>query len=158
MKSRFLIPKDCAFAGVYVIVNVNNQKCYVGSSKNIRNRISQHMSQLRNGKSPIKEMQGDYNNGDCFIFHVVLKYHEIYEEKHKNKNELLALEGKAIRRYDAVEKGYNKDDALGMTSYDYDIFYSKLYTHEIINHINGLDEKPYIKLWSGYKEEHKASN
>lgn len=159
MRSRFLVPEKCNFKGVYVIVNARNQKCYVGSSKNIRNRILQHMSQLRNNKSPVSEMQKDYNDGDNFIFHVVLKYHETSMEKHKNKNDLLALEGKAIKAYDAVKNGYNKDDALGMLSYEHDIFYSRIYTREIIDYVNGVDdEEPYIKLWSEYDEEHKEMN
>lgn len=103
-------------------------------------------------------MQEDYNNGDNFIFHVVLKYHNTDMKKHKNKNDLLALEGKAIKEYDAVQNGYNKDDALGMMSYEHDIFYSRIYTSEIIDYINGIEEEPYIKLWSEYKEEHKEMN
>lgn len=158
MKNRFLVPLKCSFAGVYVIVNTNNKKCYVGSSKNIRNRIYQHMSQLRNNKSPVDEMQKDYNRGDNFIFHVVLQYHPSYKNAYKNKNDLLALEGKAIKEYDAVNKGYNKDDALGMMSYEHDIFYSRIYTHEIIDYINGVDEEPFIKLWSEYEEKHKEMN
>lgn len=158
MKSRFLVPVNCAFTGVYVIVNANNKKCYVGSSTNIRNRIFQHMSQLRNNKSPVTEMQEDYNKGDNFIFHVVLKYHNTEMKKHKNKNDLLALEGKTIKEYDAVKNGYNKDDALGKMSYEHDIFYSRIYTSELIDYINGIDEEPYIKLWSEYKEEHKEMN
>lgn len=158
MKSRFLVPLKCAFKGVYVIVNTRNKKCYVGSSKNIRNRIYQHMSQLRNNISPIVEMQKDYNAGDKFIFHVVLKYHETDMEKHKNKNDLLALEGKAIKEYDAVKNGYNKDDCLGITSYEHDIAYSRIYTREIIDYMNGEDEEPYISLWSEYEEEHKETN
>ena len=113
------------------------------------------MSQLRNNKSPIEEMQNDYNNGDNFVFHVVLKYHDMHSEEHKNKIDLLALEGKAIRAYDSVNSGYNRDEELGMTAYDHDIFYARIYTGELVDYINGVDEEPYIKLYSGYLEEHK---
>lgn len=158
LKCRFLIPKRCAFKGVYVIVNVNNKKCYVGSSQNIQTRIYQHMSQLRNHKSPVVEMQQDYDKGHNFIFHVVLKYHDVYKEKHKNKKDLLALELKTMQAYDAVNKGYNKDDLLGMSTYETDIFYSRIYTGELIEYVNGDGEKPYICLWSGYDEEHKQAD
>lgn len=158
MKSRFLIPVSCSFAGVYVIVNAKNKKCYVGSSKNISNRINQHISQLKNNKSPVDEMQKDFNNGDNFIFHVVLKYHDSDVGNHRNKKNLLALEGKAIKAYDAVKSGYNKDDKLGITMYDEDIFYSKIYTDELIKYVDGTEDEPYINLWSGYKEKHKEKN
>lgn len=158
LKSRFLVPLKCGFKGVYVIVNTRNKKCYVGSSGNIRSRIYKHMSQLRNNNSPVEEMQKDYNKGDNFVFHVVLKYHETDMDKNKNQNDLLALEGKAIKEYDAVTNGYNKDDCLGRMAYEHDIFYSRIYTSEIIEYINGAEEEPYIKLWSGYIEEHKEMN
>lgn len=97
------------------------------------------MSQLRNNKSPVDEMQKDYNRGDNFIFHVVLQYHPSYKNAYKNKNDLLALEGKAIKEYDAVNKGYNKDDTLGMMSYEHDIF--------LFKNIHTWNNRLYKRSW-----------
>lgn len=154
MAKSFLVPKDCAFKGVYAIMNTRNRKCYVGSSSNIQSRFAQHISQLRAGKSPIDGMQEDYNNGDCFVFHVVLRHYDKYEEEHKNKTDLLGLEAETIKWLDAVENGYNKNDRLGRTTEAEDIWYSKIYLRELADYFEGEEnEKPFIRLHTKYEEE-----
>lgn len=48
--------------GVYVLLNTENGRFYLGSSQDIRNRIIRsHYSQLKNGKGITKELQNDFN-------------------------------------------------------------------------------------------------
>lgn len=154
MAKSFLVPKNCDFKGVYAIMNTRNKKCYVGSSNNIQARFSQHISQLKANKSPVKDMQEDFNNGDCFVFHVVLRHFDRYEEEHKNKIELLGLELETIERLDSVNNGYNINNRLGWTPTRNDIWESKNYLEQLSDFFEGVEEeKPYIKLWTNYREE-----
>ena len=66
-KEIFLISDNCDFPGVYIILNIKNYKCYIGSSRNIKRRLHEHESALKNGKHKINELQEDYNNGCKFI-------------------------------------------------------------------------------------------
>lgn len=47
--------------GIYKIVNVNNQKIYVGSSINIEKRKCDHFINLKNNKHPNIHLQRSYN-------------------------------------------------------------------------------------------------
>jgi len=47
--------------GIYAIINVINQKRYVGYSQNIRNRQSQHLSKLRRNKHDNPHLQAAWN-------------------------------------------------------------------------------------------------
>lgn len=62
-----LPPKEC---GVYAIVNVANKRAYIGSSKNMRTRVRQHMSSLRANKHSNTLLQNDFNTfkEPAFIF------------------------------------------------------------------------------------------
>lgn len=154
MAKSFLVPKNCDFKGVYAIMNTRNKKCYVGSSGNIQARFSQHMSQLKANKSPVKEMQEDFNNGDCFVFHVVLRHYDRYEQEHKNKEELLGLELETMERLDSVNNGYNINDRIVWTPTRRDIWESKGYLRELAEFFEGItDEKPFIDLWTNYREK-----
>ena len=43
-KEIFLISDNCDFPGVYIILNIKNYKCYIGSSRNIKRRLHEHES------------------------------------------------------------------------------------------------------------------
>lgn len=47
--------------GIYLIRNTINDKIYVGSSKNIRRRIQEHLSKLKLNKHPNKHLQNHFN-------------------------------------------------------------------------------------------------
>ena len=80
-------------SGVYVLENATRQRYYIGSSKNINARLSQHFSKLRNNKHEIAEMQNDYNNGDVFKSHIEKDLVSDYQSF------LFDEEGKTIREY-----------------------------------------------------------
>jgi group I intron endonuclease len=58
---------------VYKIVNVTNQKFYVGSTIDARVRFQTHRRQLRSGKHHCKHLQAAWNKygEDCFKFEIV---------------------------------------------------------------------------------------
>jgi len=58
--------------GIYCIKNTFNNKCYIGSSKNIKNRLLKHRSLLRNNKHENSYLQSAWNkyfeeNFICFL-------------------------------------------------------------------------------------------
>jgi len=48
-------------SGIYKITNIINNKIYIGSSKNILNRIWNHKTLLRNNNHPNKKLQNSFN-------------------------------------------------------------------------------------------------
>ena len=61
------IGKSCP--GVYALVNHSKQKCYIGQTKNLKDRIACHVNTLDTGKHHCKELQEDYNKGDKNFFY-----------------------------------------------------------------------------------------
>lgn len=108
---QFRICKDCDFSGVYAIVNFSKQKIYIGSSRNIKERLKKHKAKLNHGKSPIKKMQEDFANGNKFITYVVTPV-RIREEPYSKDSDSRYFENIAIKEFDATneERGYNKKD------------------------------------------------
>ena len=62
---------------VYMIKNIVNNKVYIGSTKNLRNRMYAHNHLLKHGKHDSSRLQEDWDNGDIFEV-IVLK--EIEDE------------------------------------------------------------------------------
>ena len=52
---------DKNISGVYIISAIKGSKCYIGSSKNIKERISDHWSALRNNRHENKKIQNYFN-------------------------------------------------------------------------------------------------
>ncbi|MEQ8172689.1 MAG: GIY-YIG nuclease family protein, partial [Candidatus Eremiobacterota bacterium] len=48
-------------SGIYCIINRVNQKIYIGSAKNLKDREKQHFSLLKNNKHVNKYLQNSYN-------------------------------------------------------------------------------------------------
>lgn len=48
-------------SGIYIIKNIKNNKCYIGSSSNIRGRIWMHKNMLKNNKHHSSYLQNSYN-------------------------------------------------------------------------------------------------
>lgn len=67
--------------GVYEIRNLDNGRCYIGSSVNIKQRERQHISHLRRGKHHSAEMQEDYNAGHTFQLVVLKRIHVQYPKE-----------------------------------------------------------------------------
>lgn len=64
-------------SGIYKILNTKNNKFYIGSSKNIIERISIHKSLLRNNKHDNSYLQNAYNKYSGWFFEfIVLEYCE----------------------------------------------------------------------------------
>lgn len=86
--------------GIYLIRNkADNNKCYVGSSRNIEDRIKNHKLRIASGVHHVfsKEI---CNTGD-FEFEVLLK---LGSELH-----LQLFENYFIGLYNSIEQGYNKE-------------------------------------------------
>lgn len=55
------ITQDLKVSGIYCIVNIKNSKRYIGSSKNIRQRLWSHRAELRNDKHENAHLQAAWN-------------------------------------------------------------------------------------------------
>jgi group I intron endonuclease len=56
--------------GIYGIRNTINQKLYIGSSKNIDNRVYNHFSNLKNNNHKNKHLQAAYNKYGKDVFKI----------------------------------------------------------------------------------------
>ena len=68
--------------GVYLIRNKTNNRAYIGSSKNVKRRLSQHFSYLKTGTHSNKTLQSDYSMVGRKSFEIKfypLKESEIFE-------------------------------------------------------------------------------
>lgn len=70
-----LTAEECSFLGVYIIINTQNKKSYIGSSTNIYQRLRRHLSDLRKNRHSNSLLQKDFNNygEDKFIARVIVK-------------------------------------------------------------------------------------
>lgn len=105
---QFRICKNCNCSGVYAILNTRKNKIYIGSSGNIKRRLTEHKSLLNNGKSRIEKMQEDYNDGDSFISYVITPV-RVRNEKYCKYDDLRYFEHLAIIKFNSTdpEIGYN---------------------------------------------------
>lgn len=105
---QFKISEDCNFPGVYIILNIDNKKVYIGSTRNIKRRLTEHEIRLRNGNHNSESMQKDYNSGDNFIAYPITSV-GICSGCRKDDN-LRYFEYRAIDYFesDKADKGYNK--------------------------------------------------
>lgn len=106
---RFRINKNCSFPGVYIILNIDNKKVYIGSTRNIYRRLVEHEISVRSGRHNSKELQADYNAGDYFIGYPITRV-ELLENKYQADDNLRYFESIAIEYFKAnnPQKGYNK--------------------------------------------------
>lgn len=88
--------------GVYIILCLVNNKRYVGESRNVSARLSQHKSRLRRNIHEIPELQRDFNiyGEENFIFS------PIWMDKNSTPEERSALEIEFIGRFYSL--CYNK--------------------------------------------------
>lgn len=66
--------------GIYYIKNLENDKSYIGSSKNIEKRFKQHLNSLRNGKHINVHLQRSYDlhGEDKFEFGILEETSELF--------------------------------------------------------------------------------
>lgn len=86
--------------GVYKIVNILNSKQYIGSSNDVKFRISTHKSRLKKGNHHSIKLQRAYNKYglESFIFELI----EICDI-----DDLLIREQHYINLFDSYNNGYN---------------------------------------------------
>lgn len=82
----FEIPKYNG-CGIYAIVSVEDFKCYVGSTSNIKNRAYHHKTALKSGKHPNKGLQKAHDEKKILRFIILQKV-----DNDINKDVLLLLE------------------------------------------------------------------
>lgn len=87
--------------GIYKIINVVNNKFYIGSAVNFSRRKTRHFSELRTGKHNNRYLQAAWNkHGEtAFIFVVV--------EKVKDKSMLLEVENRWLKEHVGKDYCYN---------------------------------------------------
>lgn len=82
--------------GIYLITNTINQKCYIGSAVNFKNRWQKHKRDLIKNIHKNNHLQNAYNKyGNVFIFDILANC---------NKEDLLYFEQKCI---DLLKPEYN---------------------------------------------------
>lgn len=87
--------------GIYKIINITNNKFYVGSAVDLKRRKTRHFSELRNGKHNNAKLQNSWNKyGEkSFIFVVV--------EELDTDADLLAAENVWLKEHVGKEYCYN---------------------------------------------------
>jgi group I intron endonuclease len=119
--------------GIYKIVNLINNKIYVGSSNNFNNRKYNHFSYLRNNRHYNKHLQQSFNKygSDNFIFETI--------EYVKDESKLLEREQYWIDKLDVCnpEVGYNNDIVAGKPP----SFLGKKHSEETRNKISKTRKK-----------------
>lgn len=88
------------FAGVYIIKNNENNKCYVGQSKNVLKRLKQHFKGSVPHNVIFAEDYYSSNNRDNLFSVKIIPL--------QTKDELDTAERKLIEEYDSFENGYNQ--------------------------------------------------
>src|ERR1700693_1262332 len=83
--------KTLKVCGVYEIRNNLDNACYIGSSKFIYNRISQHFSKLRGNKHTNKHLQFAYNKYGEDVFEVLVREKCSIEKLHEREEYFILI-------------------------------------------------------------------
>ena len=95
-KGRPKIALRYDYAGVYILLNKDKDKYYIGQGKKVIDRVNNHFTGKGNG-----DVYADYKYGDKFIIKTI----KINNSGFKSLNE---LEKYAISTFKGYSKGYNK--------------------------------------------------
>ena len=95
-------------AGIYCLINKINGKRYIGSSKHIKERLLEHLTQLESRTHSNKELQEAFDTDGLDICIVE------YIEDANDRKAILDCEQKWINFYNSTnpEYGYNKINSL----------------------------------------------
>ena len=87
-------------SGIYVIINVINDKKYIGQSNNISRRWVEHRNELNNNKHGNTYLQASWNKygAESFVFRVL---------QYCTPDKLDQLEIAYIKHFDSYRNGYN---------------------------------------------------
>lgn len=99
--------------GIYALLNIEKGKCYIGKTKNIGRRITQHIDALERYAHKNIEMQTDYAAGDKFKLTILNEYPTDVESTYLDYEE-----AKYIALYESHKKehGYNTEGILNSFS------------------------------------------
>ncbi len=95
-KGRKLASNKIDVPGVYIIHNHSQRMYYVGQAQHIVSRANNHFTGKGNGR-----VYADFAHGDRFT----IRFVTLKSSRAKNLND---LERYFIKKYDAVEMGYNR--------------------------------------------------
>ena len=87
-------------SGIYKIINLFNNKVYIGQSKNIWNRRKQHWTALYHNHHENAQMQKDWNKYSKYFRFEVVEYCDISALNDREKY--------WIDYYNSIEDGYNQ--------------------------------------------------
>ena len=117
-----MITKDIKsnVSGVYVIRNTVNGKMYVGSSKNIRTRLTAHLNMLKKGIHHSIDLQVDFNEfgEDKFESEILIEC---------PSSEARKYEEEYIDKLGLKQFGYNAGKIKKTSSLRYSLFLDELY-------------------------------
>ena len=85
-------------------------RCYIGASKRIKYRASQHRSDLKSGKHANKLLQEDFSNGTKLDFIIIYK-----PDKNISKDDFIALE--KLYMLTAIEEGFEIYNMIPKTNW-----------------------------------------
>lgn len=136
-REKFSISDNCDISGVYIILNLKNYKCYIGSSRNIKRRLHEHEIALRNARHKNEALQEDYDNGCKFIAYPLSEV-KLLEPNYRKDDNLRYYENEAIKLFESTnpQKGYNTN-TLGtkMSAELSDIYRKKVSLQCFINSV-----------------------
>lgn len=106
-----LISNENNNMGIYEIVNLYNEKVYIGSSKNIERRWNEHIYQLRDNKHHSIKLQRAWNKygEENFEFNIL--------QSVDNINDLFPIEQEWMNKTNCCEQGYNISEFAGEVPY-----------------------------------------
>ena len=129
--------------GIYIIVNMYNLTAYVGSTKNIKKRLSEHKRLLESNKHTNKKLQESYKEGNTYFLVI------FYLDK-DTPNRILLLKEK-MYIYKLMTNGYkfivcNCEDIKKLKYYIFYECFSLFRCEENINRI--IKNKFNNNLWN----------
>jgi predicted GIY-YIG superfamily endonuclease len=118
---RARYPKKGNIAGVYKFTNLVNGKSYIGHTKNVWNRLRDHLGQkgLEHNQADLQRAIRKYGI-DKFEFEVLID--DKQDLLMKKEEERLIMEALYVKKYNSYLNGYNTEDtaqALGEAMHSY---------------------------------------
>ena len=103
---------ETKISGIYKITNIQNGKSYIGESADIYRRWEEHRVVLEENKHYNYKLQADYNyyGKDSFTAEILLEHYDVSKSAYTLTMERIYLESVAIKKYDAINSGYNIED------------------------------------------------